>query len=196
MKFFVFQRAVAPATVFSRLISAKTTAILTAPSDRWQRILFSNRELRVLGARLVQLREARGLSAAQVAKEALGYDNGSHVAVSRLERAIVAKPRREHLVKLAAFYNVPQAQLLPDKSDATQPATNELSQPAPRAGKPGRQQRISQQSSRSKMTKPPADPTQAAPQAAPTSDYDARESILRFWRDWTPGPAAHLSKPR
>ncbi len=67
--------------------------------------MYSEKELKQLGARLVELRQAKQVSASLVAAEALGY-GGSHVAVTRLERGILAEPREDHLHKLAAYYGV------------------------------------------------------------------------------------------
>lgn len=60
----------------------------------------------LLGQRLKELRQQRELSAAHLAEQALGYQNGSHVAITRLERGILSAPRKDHLEKLAAFFGI------------------------------------------------------------------------------------------
>jgi transcriptional regulator with XRE-family HTH domain len=92
--------------------------------------LFTSNDLKELGARLVKLREERGLSAAYVAHEVLGYSNGSHVAVTRLERGILPQPRRDHLEKLAAYYEVEPSRLMIEKTAESAPVT------APAVAKP------------------------------------------------------------
>ena len=78
--------------------------------------MLTKSELTLLGSRLTKLRAERGVSAAQVAHEALGYENKSHVAVSRLERATLAHPRQDHLQALATYYGVEPEHLMVDKA--------------------------------------------------------------------------------
>lgn len=63
-------------------------------------------ELKLLGDRLIELRLAKGCSAALVAEQVLGYSKGSHVGVTRLERGLLAQPKSAHLSQLATFYGV------------------------------------------------------------------------------------------
>lgn len=56
-----------------------------------------------LGTRLTELREEKGLTQLEVARQALGFEV-SHAAVSRLERGILDKVEEDRLHKLAAFY--------------------------------------------------------------------------------------------
>ncbi len=89
----------------------------------------------LLGQRLKELRQQRQLSAAQVAEQALGYQNGSHVAVTRLERALLSAPRRDHLETLATFFQVDPEFLLVSElptSDST-PAPRQPAPAKPRA---------------------------------------------------------------
>jgi transcriptional regulator with XRE-family HTH domain len=59
-----------------------------------------------LGARLKVLREGKALTVLQAAECLLGY-NGSHAAVSRLERGVLTTVPLVHLKKLAKGYGVP-----------------------------------------------------------------------------------------
>lgn len=81
-------------------------------SDLLMNIEWNDETRKRLGDNLKQLRIKAGLAAATVCEEALGGKPGTHVAVSRLERAIVAAPRAEVLCQLAKFYCVPVAQLV------------------------------------------------------------------------------------
>lgn len=63
-------------------------------------------ELKLLGGRLVELRLAKGCTAALVAEQVLGHSKGSHVGVTRLERGLLPRPNPTHLAQLAAFYGV------------------------------------------------------------------------------------------
>jgi transcriptional regulator with XRE-family HTH domain len=74
---------------------------------------YSEAQLGKLGASLRKLRVEKGVSAAVVAQDALGYGNGSHAAVSRLERGLLNPPRLEHLSKLAAYFGVQLQTVLP-----------------------------------------------------------------------------------
>ena len=74
----------------------------------------SEPELAAIGARLRELRDARGASAVTVAQEALGYQNGYHAAVTRLERGILKMPSAHHIEKLAAYYGVAVSEILPE----------------------------------------------------------------------------------
>lgn len=78
-----------------------------------------------LGLALKEAREARGFSAAQVCEEALGYSAGSHVAVTRLERGIIAQPKWAILKKLAEFYGVSLEELLPGQPPPTESGPDE-----------------------------------------------------------------------
>jgi transcriptional regulator with XRE-family HTH domain len=68
-------------------------------------------QLKILGERLSFLRAREKVSAAIVARDALGYESG-HVAVTRLERAVVAAPKNNHLEALAKYYGVELKSLL------------------------------------------------------------------------------------
>lgn len=81
-------------------------------------------QISTIGQRLVQLRTQANLSAATVAREALGYENGSHVAVTRLERAILSEPRADHLHALARYYKVSPEILLVPLSETDAPSAS------------------------------------------------------------------------
>ncbi len=68
-------------------------------------------QLKILGERLVELRRQKGVTAVEVARDVLGYENGSHVAVTRLERGVLTRPRVDHLQALAKFYEAEPAHL-------------------------------------------------------------------------------------
>jgi transcriptional regulator with XRE-family HTH domain len=146
--------------------------------------LLETTELKALGERLARLREDKGLSAAQVAHQALGYDNGSHVAVTRLERGLLAHPRQEHLQKLAAFYGVSLASLMAGEGAGSRRAA--LSTSLPRAARSLRT---------GNPVPPPAKPLHQVRTAADAKEWErARAEILRYWMAWTPGPGANLPK--
>ena len=121
--------------------------------------MISQQHLKTIGSRLVQLREAKGLSAVQVARDALGYDNGSHVAVTRLERAVIAVPRIEHLQQLAAFFGVEPEHLLADK--------------VVKSGAVARRR--------------PATRGKHAQAPARELSVERHQAIVDFWRNWQPG---------
>ena len=73
--------------------------------------MLTEKQRKVLGQRLSELREKAGVPASVVARDALGYQNGSHVAVTRLERAALAQPRQDHLLALSRYYAVPPEHL-------------------------------------------------------------------------------------
>lgn len=73
--------------------------------------MLTEEQRKVLGQRLGELREKAGVPASVVARDALGYQNGSHVAVTRLERAALARPRQDHLLALSRYYAVAPAHL-------------------------------------------------------------------------------------
>lgn len=83
--------------------------------------MLSADDLKILGERLLALRQAAGLTAVAVARDALGYQNGSHVALTRLERAVLANPRQDHLRALAQFYAVASSHLFAEPA----PGANE-----------------------------------------------------------------------
>ncbi len=68
--------------------------------------VLSTAQLQTLGSRLAELRRGKGATAVEVATKVLGYSNGSHVAVTRLERGLLVRPRLDHLQALAAYYSV------------------------------------------------------------------------------------------
>lgn len=74
----------------------------------------NEKDLVAIGTKLRALRDLTGASAVTVAKEALGYSNGYHAAVTRLERAIIKSPLAQHIEKLAAYYGVAVTDILPD----------------------------------------------------------------------------------
>ena len=72
-----------------------------------------------IGMRLTELREEKGLSQMQVAKQALGF-KVSHAAVSRLERGVLDEVEGGRLAQLAEFYGETVESLLAEL--AAQPA--------------------------------------------------------------------------
>ena len=97
--------------------------------------MLTENQRELLGARLVELRQKSGMSAVQVAAEALGYANGSHVAVTRLERVVHKAPNPQHLLKLARFYGVEPSHLFAEgvEEGTAEPAAEQ----PPAAPKPG-----------------------------------------------------------
>ena len=66
-----------------------------------------------LGLSLKAAREAGHFSAAEVCEKALGLAKGTHVAVSRLERGILATDKVDHLEKLCCYYGKTPDELMP-----------------------------------------------------------------------------------
>ncbi len=79
-----------------------------------------------LGARLRRLRERTGKTTLEVAEQVLGYQ-GSHAAVSRLERGVFASVNLDQLDKLATFYGTDRDALLSgtEGSDTARPSVLE-----------------------------------------------------------------------
>ncbi|KWT98065.1 MULTISPECIES: helix-turn-helix domain-containing protein [unclassified Variovorax] len=78
-----------------------------------------------LGARLRKLREATGKTTLEIAEEVLGYQ-GSHAAVSRLERGVFSVVNLDHLDKLASRYATDSATLLKGTGDVETAALPEV----------------------------------------------------------------------
>jgi len=90
--------------------------------DQGKRLITLAQRL-ALGTRLTELREQKGLSQLEVARQALGF-TVSHAAVSRLERGVFGVIDNERLDKLAAFYDTTIDALLSEmegRSDSEEP---------------------------------------------------------------------------
>lgn len=81
------------------------------PSTASERQALTLAQRMALGTRLTELREERGLTQLQVARQALGFEV-SHAAVSRLERGVLKDVDRDRLEALAVFYGETVAGLL------------------------------------------------------------------------------------
>lgn len=88
----------------------QTTYKLNATAE--QAVCWTANQREMLGKRLREAREKKGLTAVEAAKY-LGYRQNTHVAVTRLERNVLGYVRADHVVKLAKLYEVELASLLP-----------------------------------------------------------------------------------
>lgn len=84
---------------------------VSEPNVTANRVKLSLSQRMALGSLLVELREARGLSQLEVARQALGF-TVSHAAVSRLERGILAGVDFERLERIAEFFDTSAQTLL------------------------------------------------------------------------------------
>jgi len=80
-----------------------------------------------LGLELKKAREACEFSAAHVCETVLGYSHGSHVAVTRLERGLIAQPKLSILKRLCDAYGISLGQLHPSLDAATNLSSQEAS---------------------------------------------------------------------
>ena len=81
-----------------------TLSLVTSPpATACERQALTLAQRMALGTRLTELREERGLTQLEVAKQALGFEV-SHAAVSRLERGVLKDVDTERLEALAIFY--------------------------------------------------------------------------------------------
>ncbi len=94
--------------------------------------VLSTEQLQTLGSRLAELRRGKGVTAVEVATTVLGYSNGSHVAVTRLERGVLVRPRLDHLKSLAGYYGVEPEHLFIPVLTGHSEAPEAVTPPAPK----------------------------------------------------------------